>query len=391
MRKHSTSWDYREDIAAMARVQQFPQQFAYMHGWYESNDWIFLAMGYFELGDLLQHLDSKIPQKQAKMITRQLCSGLVEMHRMGFAHRDLKPQNVFIFSRTPTIWDVRIGDFGIAKRVQQNETAFRTMTGTQAYTAPEMFPYLVDDQEEHTYTHAVDIWALGIMLYQMLTLELPFGDRVPLHRYCKNQCGFPETPLLREQITPTCISFIKALLRPLPSERPTSEAAVAHPWLHEITVDSSNIPLDHTIPKNLGVERAPSGDLSRAISLRPMMARINWAEPDPVYTYVQRDEHNNDDNDETSTKCETLMTPITANITSVMATRLPSYPRDETIHHYQDNTQRGRVATSDDSDDHDFAAISDRDNVSEANGVAAIQPSRIHTEDYDHHRSSDVS
>jgi serine/threonine protein kinase len=128
--KNSASWDYRKEIAAMVRVRQFPQHFAYMHGWYESDDWIFLAMDYFELGDLSKHLSSKIPEYQAKEITRQLCCGLAEMHRMGFAHRDLKPQNVFVMSRTPTSWDVRIGDFGIAKRVQQNETALRTMTGT---------------------------------------------------------------------------------------------------------------------------------------------------------------------------------------------------------------------------------------------------------------------
>jgi serine/threonine protein kinase len=229
------SWDYKKEIAAMARVRQFPQHFAYMHGWYESDDWIFMAMEYFELGDLSQHLNNKIPEYQAKEITRQLCCGLVEMHRVGFAYRDLKPQNVFVVSRTPTAWDVRIGDFGIAKQVQLHETALRTMTGTQAYMAPKMFPYFVDDQEEHNYTRTVDMWALGIMLYQMLTLEFPFGVQCPLHKYCKGRCGFTDAALHSELVSPKCISFVKSLLQPLPSCRPTSHAAISHDWLHEIT------------------------------------------------------------------------------------------------------------------------------------------------------------
>jgi serine/threonine protein kinase len=346
VRKNSASWDYKKEIAAMARVRQFPQYFAYMHGWYESDDWIFLAMDYFELGDLSQHLNSKIPEYQTKEITRQLCSGLAEMHRMGFAHRDLKPQNVFVMSRTPTAWDVRIGDFGIAKRVQQNETALRTMTGTQAYMAPEMFPYLVDDQEEHTYTQAVDMWALGIMLYQMLTLEFAFGDQTPLHKYCKNRVVFPEAALHSELVTTTCISLIKTLLRPLPSDRPTSEVAISHAWLQETTTGTSPKVTVNTALNGQHVRN--DGDLrrSRTEKPRPMIARIDWSEPDPGYAYIEQDEHHNSDVERTPTTTETPMTPITANITSVMAMRLPSYPSDGTYQREPEIARYEYVASS---------------------------------------------
>jgi serine/threonine/tyrosine protein kinase RAD53 len=92
VQKHSTAWDYKTEIAAMARVRPFPQYFAYMHGWYENNAWVYLAMDFFELGDLSRHLTECIPENQVKSISRQLCHGLLEMHRMGFTHRDLKPQ-----------------------------------------------------------------------------------------------------------------------------------------------------------------------------------------------------------------------------------------------------------------------------------------------------------
>ncbi|KAM0709107.1 hypothetical protein Q7P35_003143 [Cladosporium inversicolor] len=345
VRKHSASWDYKKEIAAMARVRQFPQHFAYMHGWYESDDWIFLAMDYFELGDLSQHLSSKIPEYQAKEITRQLCCGLIEMHRMGFAHRDLKPQNVFVMSRTPTTWDVKIGDFGIAKRVQQNETALRTMTGTHAYMAPEMFPYLVDDQEEHTYTQAVDMWALGVMLYQMLTLEFPFGDQLPLHKYCKSRVGFPEAVLSAEQVTPICISFIKSLLRSLPSYRPTSEAAISHPWLQETTIASSQSVTGDAVSNGRHVINDKPDKSNRTEKQQPMVARIDWVEPDFGYTYVRQDEYNYGDDDRAPNTAETPMTPITANITSVMAMRLPSYPSGGTFQRDPEVTESEHVVT----------------------------------------------
>lgn len=331
MRKHDAYWDYKKEIAAMARVRQFPQHFAYLHGWYESEDWIFLAMDFFELGDLSHHLDIRIREDQAKDITQQLCCALVEMHRIGFAHRDLKPQNVFVVSRTPTTWDVRIGDFGITKRVQHNETMLRTMTGTQAYMAPEMFPYLVDDQEEHAYTQAVDMWALGIMLYQMLTLELPFGDQNPLHRYCKNRSGFPDAPLLSKGITSAGVSFIKLLLQPLPGNRPTSDATLSQPWLSDIAVAPPQTHADDTLRGQPHAQFIETRSRNHAGDLRPMISRIDMVEPEVEFTYVGDDEHKHDASHTASTKFETPMTPITANITSVMAMRLPSYPRDETV------------------------------------------------------------
>lgn len=229
--KHVATWDYKKEIAAMAKCRQFPHQFAYMHGWYEDDSCIYLAIDWFEFGDLSHCVKAQIPEDQAKDIARQLCAGLSAMHQMGFTHRDLKPQNVFVVSRWPPSWNVRIGDFGISKRVQKDETALRTMTGTQAYMAPEMFPWLIDDEESGAYTMAVDMWALGIVIYQLLTSQLPFGDLSPLHRYCKGSDSFPEAPLVGARVTAECIDIVKLLLHCDPEERLTSYDSLAHPWL----------------------------------------------------------------------------------------------------------------------------------------------------------------
>lgn len=63
-----------------------------LHGWYEDDDNVFLAMEYFQYGDLDAYIDAGISEDGAKLICAQLLDGLSLMHRMGFTHRDLKPQ-----------------------------------------------------------------------------------------------------------------------------------------------------------------------------------------------------------------------------------------------------------------------------------------------------------
>lgn len=239
VRKQRAAWDEKKEIAAMAKVRQFPQYFAYLHGWYESQDWIYLAMDYFEMGDLSHHLQNKLSENQARDITQQLLRGLVELHGMGITHRDLKPTNIFVVSKSTSSWDVRIGDFGIAKRVNADETALRTITGTRQYMAPELDPWLVDDEEAHSYTQAVDIWALGILLFQMLTLQAAFKDPSSLRKYFKGKTTFPKEPLLQERITAPCIEFLMAALQPKPADRPTSKDTFRYEWMKASSGDSS--------------------------------------------------------------------------------------------------------------------------------------------------------
>jgi serine/threonine protein kinase len=257
VRKQKDAWDEKKEIAAMAMVRRWPQYFAYLHGWYESQDCIFLAMDYFEMGDLSHHLQSKIPENQARDITQQLLRGLVELHGMGITHRDLKPTNVFVVMRSASSWDVRIGDFGIAKRVNANETALRTITGTRYYMAPELDPWLADDEEAHSYTQAVDVWALGILLYQMLTLQVTFRDPSSLRKYFKGKTAFPEEPLLRESITSPCIDFITAALQPKPKDRPTSKDTFSFEWMK---VSSSGPDIETPLSEVCGAQDIGAAD-----------------------------------------------------------------------------------------------------------------------------------
>lgn len=111
-----------------------------------------LAMEYMPLGDLEQnlqeiedspeHLGPAVSEEETQEITRQILEGLKIMHAEGFAHRDLKPQNVFVVQKQPQWW-VKLGDFGLSKE-RTDQTAFRTQAGTQQYMAPELYYYVPD-------------------------------------------------------------------------------------------------------------------------------------------------------------------------------------------------------------------------------------------------------
>ncbi|KAF2190698.1 kinase-like protein, partial [Zopfia rhizophila CBS 207.26] len=115
---------------------------------------IYLAMEYIIPGDLEKNLASSWTENDTKLAVRQLLRGLEIMHSNNVTHRDLKPQIHPVH--------VKIGDFGISKRVPENSsTKLDTRFSIHGYTAPEV-------TLGETYTSAVDLWSLGCIIYRMI-------------------------------------------------------------------------------------------------------------------------------------------------------------------------------------------------------------------------------
>ena len=135
--------------------------------------------------------------------------------------------------QTSPSWWVKIGDFGISKRVSNNDTALQTATGTPHYLAPEVYHYVSDDDEDEesdTYTDAVDIWSFACVVYEMMALRVPFPIYPrSLVAFCRGG-PFPEGPL-NGRTSREGIEFIKTLLVPLPRLRPPAKDAIKAPWL----------------------------------------------------------------------------------------------------------------------------------------------------------------
>lgn len=121
------------------------------------------------LGDRLQR-DVLLSVQQTAAICKQICAGLGAAHEAGIVHRDLKPDNVMLAKSGRVL----ITDFGIARAMQGSALRTQGMpVGTPAYMAPEQIEGVADVDAR------ADIYALGVMLYEMLVGAMPFeGDSV---------------------------------------------------------------------------------------------------------------------------------------------------------------------------------------------------------------------
>jgi beta-lactam-binding protein with PASTA domain/tRNA A-37 threonylcarbamoyl transferase component Bud32 len=137
----------------------------------QDDDSAYLVMEYLPgitLRELLQ--DHKVlTSEQAMDILEAVLAGLAAAHRAGIVHRDLKPENVLLADDGR----IKIGDFGLARAATANTATGAALLGTIAYLSPELVTRGIADTRS-------DIYALGIMLYEMLTGEQPYKGEQPM-------------------------------------------------------------------------------------------------------------------------------------------------------------------------------------------------------------------
>ena len=134
--------------------------------------------------DLAQILDrEKMPMPPHLAVTYvvQALRGVAEAHALGIVHRDLKPSNLFLTSRSDGAKIVKVLDFGISKAsnasgLNQSPSALtstKAMLGSPLYMSPEQL------RSSKSVDQRADIWAIGVILFELLTLSLPFmGDNL---------------------------------------------------------------------------------------------------------------------------------------------------------------------------------------------------------------------
>ncbi len=133
-------------------------------------------------------------------VVRQMAAGLTAAHRVGVVHRDFKSQNVMLVKPTRGEEEMRVvvTDFGLAWRSAHDEStslslamsAEHEIVGTPAYMAPEQV-------EGGPVTPATDVYALGVVLYEMVTGALPFVGETPIKTATKRLHEPPPSPRVR--------------------------------------------------------------------------------------------------------------------------------------------------------------------------------------------------
>ncbi len=184
-------------FARKIRHQNVCQMFELM----EEEGTHFITMEYVSGEDLKSFIRrvGKLPSGKAITIAKQVCEGLVEAHKLGVIHRDLKPSNIMVDDEG----NARIMDFGIARSLKaEGITGEGVIIGTPEYMSPEQ----VEGKEANQQS---DIYALGVILYEMVTGQIPFEGDTPFSIAYKHKHETPQDPRkLNPQITESLNRFI---------------------------------------------------------------------------------------------------------------------------------------------------------------------------------------
>ncbi len=146
----------------------------------------YITMEYVPGEDLKSFIRRAAPLSTGKSVSiaKQVCEGLAEAHRLGVVHRDLKPQNIMIDKDG----NAKIMDFGIARSLKtKGITGTGVMIGTPEYMSPEQV-------EGKKVGPTSDIYSLGVILYEMVTGQLPFKGENPLSIAMKHKGEIPKNP-----------------------------------------------------------------------------------------------------------------------------------------------------------------------------------------------------
>jgi len=190
---------------------------------------VFLTMEFLE-GVTLSHAIEQagvLPLDQAQAIALQLCAAVQAMHDAGIIHRDFKSNNVMLVPRHGATQAVLM-DLGLARETERAEAAAAgsamttpgTVMGTSEYMAPEQF-------EDRPLTPAADIYALGVVLYELATGTRPFHASTPLAAAVRRARRLPPATTLRADLPPHWDAVIARCLEYDPEKRYQSATEVA--------------------------------------------------------------------------------------------------------------------------------------------------------------------
>ncbi len=137
----------------------------------ESGGFCYLLMEFVDGVNLRQAMRAgRFTPDQALRVVPDMCTALQYAHEQGVLHRDIKPENILLDSKGR----VKIADFGIAKLIDETgQEMLLTQSGAKLGTAPYMAPEQIE--QPSTVDHRADIYSLGVVLYELLTGELPLG------------------------------------------------------------------------------------------------------------------------------------------------------------------------------------------------------------------------
>ncbi|CAH2273397.1 serine threonine- kinase ULK3 [Pelobates cultripes] len=222
-------------------------------------DNIFLITEYCPGGDLSHFIRTRriLPEKTTQIFLQQLASALKCLYEKNISHLDLKPQNILLSSLDGP--HLKLADFGFAQHMTSQDEA-QALRGSPLYMAPEMVC------RSH-YDARVDLWSVGVILYEALFGKAPFASKSfsELEEKIRSDRTIELPP--RPRVSLECRDLLQRLLKRDPNERISFPDFFAHPF-----VDLEHMACAESLQKALSlvieaVEKDNAGDFTSALTL----------------------------------------------------------------------------------------------------------------------------
>ncbi|XP_029283277.1 serine/threonine-protein kinase Nek5, partial [Cottoperca gobio] len=186
---------------------------------------LYIVMEYCDGGDLMKKINMQrgvfFTEQQVVDWFLQICLGLKHIHDRKILHRDIKAQNIFLTSGG---MKAKLGDFGIARMLNNTMELAKTCVGTPYYLSPEIC-------ESRPYNNKTDIWSLGCVLYELCTLRHPFegsGLRQLVSKICRGRYN-PVSSRYSYDLRLLVIQLFKVN----PLDRPSVSSVLRRPFLEK--------------------------------------------------------------------------------------------------------------------------------------------------------------
>ncbi|XP_044789246.2 serine/threonine-protein kinase ULK3 isoform X3 [Bubalus bubalis] len=223
------------------------------------SDNIYLIMEFCAGGDLSRFIHTRriLPEKVARVFMQQLASALQFLHERNISHLDLKPQNILLSSLEKP--HLKLADFGFAQHMSPRDEK-HVLRGSPLYMAPEMVC-------QRQYDARVDLWSVGVILYEALFGQPPFASRSFSELEEKIRSNRVIELPLRPQLSQDCRDLLQRLLERDPSRRISFQDFFSHPW-----VDLEHMPSGESLGRATAlvvqaVKKDQEGDAAAALSL----------------------------------------------------------------------------------------------------------------------------